>query len=371
MKKTRLFTQSRLVRVLAVGAATVALCVGLSFVGGELKEGARSTKIDGGAMLHAADAIDIAAWAGARGAAKLVRETNIAMNTLFAHIAVLAPISQFLSGTQNVVPDSYPGYYIRLKDDDTTVDVALGGKTFSNSLQIWYSLDGVDFTKCLEFFFDSYSDPTTGEGVLLVIRPYYFNNGAFYENNEMYMVRYKKDGSDVLHMVITASNYYGAPASDHTFKYGDTVNPSAPVKAVKYRARLSDDGVNYTFAGLAQTNQQIDSTSCAYSSGTSYYTLAFVAKKESPNYSMAKFGWDNSPNVFVLCGNASNPLNYGYFKSTEPFFVYDQVDATNPVIAGYPTDAEVDAVKLENAGDPELDVSSLPTEVIFNSTSIP
>ncbi len=225
----------------------------------------------------------------------------------------------------------------------------------------------------MEFFFNSYDNPTSGTGVLLIIRPYYFNPTAFYEN-EMYKLRYKKDISDNTHMVITISNNDG---SEHPTKYSDCQANDPTLCAaeggwfVKGKARLSDDGTNLSFAAKAKLSKNYTNLICAYGAGTSYYNLAFVAKKTYPNYSTAKFGWETAGDTFTLCGNATNPLNYGYFNAVD-LFVTDSVPDVNPVISGYPTTAEVDAVLLAGPGDAELDVTSLPVgNISFNSVAVP
>jgi len=304
-------------------------------------------------------------WQGVRGAATLMRAANITLNTLFATVTALAPYQSYLSGTINVPPSTNPGNYIRLSDN-SGAGWSVDGKTYSKSLQVWY-YNG-SYTKAMEFFFNSFSDPKSGTGVLLIICPYYFNMSSFYQT-EMYKIRYKKDEltPTTSHMVLTLSNYYGG--SDHPFKYGVMYNPS-PVKCVLARGRLTDDGTYYSFAALAKLNQQIDTTLCAYSEGTSYYTLAFVADKAYPHYSIARFGWDNSGNiVWTLCGNSTNPLNYGFFNATPPYFVTDRTTSQS----GYPTQAQVDGVGFDMSDD-ELDVTqeSLPTIGIqFNSIANP
>ena len=182
----------------------------------------------------------------------------------------------------------------------------------------------------------------------------------------MYKIRYKKDESTptTSHMVLTMSNYDGELKP---FKYADSNVPEGYPKTVLARGRLTDDGTYYSFAALARLNKK-----CDLSSGTSYYTLAFVADKAYPHYSIAKFGWDNSGNiVWTLCGNSTNPFNYGFFKATPPYFVTDSIDSQS----GYPTKEQVDVV---GAGfdmlDNELDVTqaSLPTTGIsFYSTANP
>lgn len=308
-----------------------------------------------------------AEWLGVRGAATWMRAANITLNTLFASVTALAPYQSFLSGTINITPTTNPGYYIRLSDNGGA-GWSVEGKNYSKSLQVWY-YDG-SYTKAMEFFFNSFSDPKSGTGVLLIIRPFYFNQSAFY-NTEMYKVRYKKDESTptTSHMVISASNYYSG--SHHSFKYGDDYNPSA-IKTVLARGRLTDDGTYYSFAALARLNKSYTPTVCLPPiDGTSYYTLAFVADKAYPHYSIAKFGWDESGNiVWKLCGNPTNRFNYGFFNATPPYFVKDGEQEPQ---TGYPTQAQVNEVDFDMS-DNELKVTkeSLPTSGIeFHSPANP
>jgi hypothetical protein len=351
-----------------------AFFIGLSFVGTVGDNNRISIKPEGFNQLHA-DAATAPLWDGVRGSATLIRAANLSLNSLFASLVRLAPIESFLSGTINVDNQSTSGYYIRLSDVDKTINdlnvLDATGIIFLNSLEIWRYKSSTWY-KGMEFFFNSYIDPTLDSGVVLIIRPWVFkdNESEFYQN-EMYRIRYKKDLSDNKHMIVAISNYY--TGADHPTKYSE-----------KYglgwfnlgKGRLTDDGTNLSFAAIAKLNQSINAASMlpcdsGTSSGVSYYTLAFVAKKVSPYNSTAKFGWVNdanwalppaTPNCFYMCNSPTNQpyddpynLNYGYFNaSVSGGFVSDGHNSDDD--GAYPTIMQVEGVTFDNADD-ELEIT--------------
>jgi len=362
--------KKRALRFILIALFVSAFFVGLSFVGTVDDNNRISIKSEGFNQLQA-DAATKPLWDGVRGAATLIRAANMTLNTMFAGMVRLAPIESFLAGTINVDNQSTTGYYIRLSDVDRNINVlteAGGPVSFSNSLEVWRYKSSTWY-KAMEFFFNSYTDPTLDTGVVLIIQPWVFkdNENEFYQY-EMYRIRYKKDGSNNKHMVIAVSNNYSG--ADHPTKYSETYGLGWFVLG---KGHLTDDGTNFSFAAIAKLNQSINATAfipCAITTpgGVSYYTLAYVAKKNSPYNSTAKFGWVNdadwalpptTPNCFYMCNPLEDDpydLNYGYFNaSTSGGFVSDGHNANDD--PAYPTIAQVDAINFDNASDNELDIT--------------
>ena len=240
-------------------------------------------------------------------------------------------------------------YYLLCRNSEKLIN----GKTYTGRLESWRVSAGPTYTKVLEFYWDNIKNPTADDGVLFIIKPYYYDPVHFYEG-EMYEVRYKLDASANKAMVLSFIGDAGTPDG---FWYNDTALVGAGFAdgcLTKGIVRFTDVSASnwYEFAGVAA--RECDCISFAQG-GSSYYTLAFLAYKNSPYYSTAKFGnhaseAGNETNAFTLCG-VTNPLNYGYFS--ESGFGSDGIGADDGI---HPDRADVDAI-LFDSSDNELDAT--------------
>jgi hypothetical protein len=330
MKQTRLINQSRLVRVLAVGAATVALCVGLV---SQFSTGERVSREERNLLTSNAAYAAEWSWDGVRGVATLARNTVATLNAIFTTLRTWGLLFDYDIIIDGPVPGTTFYFDVYINDPFSargTVDAA--GVPYSNRIQL---KDGGEFGEVVfQMFFDDPENADEGDGCLVIVKPYYFEAvpGTVFKDTGVFEVRVKKVGDDTV-MYITVS---GSPWKE---------NPPTYVKSG--RMKVVDDGVDYDITTLAYVH--VDGTGlntiCSGSppeAGDAFYTLAYIAKKESPHYSTALFGWDNAGLSSQVCSFFD--YKYGHFNATSGFVCdgSDSVDCPNG--APYPLNGAVQSL---------------------------
>lgn len=340
-----------------------AFFVGLSFVGTEGDNKRISIKSEGFNQLHA-DAVTEPLWAGVRGAATFARLATISINGV---VASLNNIFNLIDSYPIIVPDPiFTGqvgnfWYKLYRNTSISVD----SRNYIGRLEIWKVNTGPVYVKALEFYWNDLANPTSSlDGVLLKIKPYFWDPNNFYPE-ELYEVKYLKDSSSNDTMIISfIADPNGQAASDPGFKFNETV-PTYGGCLEKGMVRFTNVTAStwYEFAGVAK--RECTCASFTEKSGTSFYSLAFLAYNTSPYNSVAKFGTadnDGSSNapVWTLCGIA-NFLNYGYFNVNQGF-VQDSVPSPNAAPAGvYPARTAVDSIEFDPSGS-EFDITEASVE---------
>lgn len=285
------------------------------------------------------------------GARPLSRAANLTLNGIIAN---LGSVLKFLDSLPIILGDPIFNGQVGEYHYELNRNGAYGpGGAYTGSLEGWKVSAGPTYTKILEFYWDDIADPSAGYGVLFIIKPYGYDQLHFYEN-ELYQVRYKLDPSGNKAMLLS---FIGDTDNPDGFWYNDEVLTQAgSVDGCLTRGivRFTDVAASnwYEFAGVAA--RECDCLTFNQG-GSSYYTLAFLAYKNSPNYSTAKFGnhataAGTDANAFFLCGMA-NPLNYGYFSSSG--FQSDGISSDDGI---HPDRADVDDIAFDSS-DNDLDVT--------------
>lgn len=329
MKKKRLINQSRLFRVLAVGAATVALCVGLV---SQFSTGERVSRGERGILTSNTAYAAEWSWNGVRGVATLARNTVATLNAIFNSIRTWGLLFNYTISIDGPVPGTNFYFYARINDEASakgTVDAS--GLTYSNRIQL--KDGGASGDVVFQMFFDDPENADEGDGCLVIVKPYYFETvpGTVFKDTGVFEVRVKKVGDDTV-MYITVS---GSP-----WKEND------PTYVKSGRVKVVDDGVDYDITTLA--NVYVNGSSVLYSTcpligetaGNAFYTLAYIAKKESPHYSTALWGWNNTNKSNEICG-VSNGTNYGHFNATSGFVCDGSGSVECPDGTPYPPNTDV------------------------------
>ncbi len=319
------------------------LALGLGHIGPGNKTG--SPKLN---KAHAAEN----AWGGVRGAASLARAANLTVNGIISN---LGSVLKFLDSLPIILGDPIFNGQVGEYHYELNRNGAYGpGGVYTGSLEGWKVTAGPTYTKILEFYWDDLADPSAGDGVLFIIRPYGYNQLNFYAN-ELYQVRYKLDPSGNKAMLLS---FIGDTGSPDGFWYNDQAITRAGFDdgcLTRGIVRFTDVAASnwYEFAGVAK--RECDCLTFDQG-GASYYTLAFLAYKNSPYYSTAKFGnhataAGTDANSFWLCV-IDNPLNYGYFSSSG--FQRDGVSTDDGT---HPDRTDVDGIEFDNSTDNDLDVT--------------
>lgn len=306
------------IRTVAITALLIFLVFGLSFVGtGPDRYGPLSVNHGGSNQAFAAETD----WSGVRNVATLARSTTLYFNTFYTIIQQLGLVFNFTISITVPIPER--GWTVKVKTNSpyaasSTID---GPVTYQHRIQI--TAGG---TTAFQLFFDSPNGSGIGNGSLIKIKPYYFDKSNF-TNTAILEGRVKPVGSDIA-LYVTVS---GDPWK---------TNPPTWVHSGRVKMLHTQSLYHITALAWAGVDGTTGHTTCTGTAGDGFYTLAYIAKGASPNYSTSLWGWDDSVRSNQLCG-IPNPKNYGYYKSTSPHFQSDGNTADDGV---HPAIADVDAL---------------------------
>lgn len=190
-------------------------------------------------------------------------------------------------------------------------------------------------TVIFQFFFDDPRDSSTGNGCLLVTRPYYFETtpGTVFSSSGVFEVRVKKPASDIIMYVSFSGDPWKLPASTNYARSG--------------RFKVIMSSADYKVAGLAYVHVDGSSSQYTICSGTppeegeAFYTLAYIVTADAPSYhSTALWGWYNDGKSNQICG-INNPFNYGHFNATAGYVCDGSDSGTCVDAAPYPLTSDV------------------------------
>lgn len=164
-----------------------------------------------------------------------------------------------------------------------TSSVDIGPVDYTNGIQIKHgTTSGAGGTEIFQLFFDNPSDSSGGDGCLLVVRPYYFETvpGTVFDLDGVFEARITKPAAETIMHI----SFSGHPWKTTTPNYAESG-----------RVKMVDDGTNYNITGLIYVHadgSDIAHTICTGmpAPGNTYYTLAYIAEKNSPFYSTALWG---------------------------------------------------------------------------------
>lgn len=283
-------------------------------------------------------------WGGIRGIASLVRGSNTTMESIINSINTSGVMNLSSYDSTGSIA-AYPSYSFRIKltkGVNTSITVHGVSVTYPNLLEIKNVTNG---KKALEFYFDDPKNPSSGVGILMRIRPGQFSSTGF-NADELYESTLKQVSGKREQRI-----RYGIINGGTNTSFG------ASSSVVSGIVKVKEESSYITVYNVTRTNLNITSTACATNGGTSYFTLAFIAKTASPNYSTALFGWENAGLAKTLCGNNPNPLNFGYFNSNNSGTYESDGNSGND--GNHPATSDVDA--LYTAGDTDATKANVDT----------
>ncbi len=260
-------------------------------------------------------------WSGVRNVATMARQSSVYFNQFYRVIQQMGFFLNFKISITIPVVDRDWIVKIRTSQPSAASSSVDGSVTYQHRIQI-----SVNGTTAFQLFFDSANGSTIGNGCLVKIRPYYFDNKDF-SSTAVLEGRVKMDGTDVV-LFVTAS---GDPMADATHAWVH----SGRVKMTYTNSRYEVTGL--AWAGVDGTDKY---KACGGGAGDGFYTIAFIANGASPNESTSLWGWDASVRSNQVCG-AANTSNYGYYRSTSPYFESDGNTADDGI---HPDIADVQAI---------------------------
>lgn len=205
--------------------------------------------------------------------------------------------------------------------DQSVVSTAFpSGKTYNVSFEVWRSTDD---SKYLELYF------TTGEDAreaLAIWQPNIVDTNA------------NQGNSNKMECALSG----GANDGFMVCSWNGPIASSGVVQTARFKADANSTSGDVSVRGAVQT---LNASGCA-SGAADYYALAFISKTASPNYTTARFGFNEGSLAPTLCGT-TNTVNNAYFNTNanangsggDQYFVQDGV-ATD-LDANYPTSASV------------------------------
>jgi hypothetical protein len=179
----------------------------------------------------------------------------------------------------------------------------------------------------LQMFYDDANSALVGNGYLLLIKPRSFDNTpqTIFSNTGVFEIRMKREGPNSAVYI----SFRGIP--------WQRKSPSYPVNG---RIKMIEDATQYYVTGLVYTHVDgsAGNVTCATGSGNTYYTVAYVAGKQSPFYTTALWGWNDTSVSNTMCGD--NSYQYGHFNSASGF-VCDGQSTSCPDGSPYPLSENV------------------------------
>ncbi len=316
------------VKLFVIPVLVIALFVGLSFVGSD-RDNAQKLAFDpsGYNKVYA----DSTGWQGVRGVATLIRAATKTFNNLYSTVKYWGFLLNYsFSWSDFPVPGTpfTSSGSINKGDKAATATVDSGSVNYSNAIQIKYGA-----TIIFQFFFDDPRDSSSGDGCLLIVKPYYFEStpGTAFDSTGVFEARVKK-ATDIIMYV----SFSGHPWKENTDSH---------VESGRFKVIMSS--TDYKVAGLAYVH--VDGspyTICAGApaEGHALYTLAYIVANDTPYYySTALWGWNDTLKSNQICGVA-NPQNYGHFNASAGFVCDGADSATCDDAAPYPLSTEVDTL---------------------------
>lgn len=327
--------KKNLIKLALLPVLAIAFTFGLSYVGSEKNNPAMLAIDTAGYNKVYADSLG---WQGVRGFATLIRATSQTFNTLYSTIQHWGLLFNFSLTLNGPVTGTDFWFYVSINNGDksATGTVDSSPVSYTNGIQIKHGTAlGTGGTVVFQLFFDNPTDSSGGEGCLLIVKPYYFEvfPGTVFSIDGIFEVRVKKPATDTIMYI----SFTGSPWKE---------NP--PTFVESGRVKLVEDGTNYNITGLGYVNvngSDILHTVCTATppeAGNAYYTLAYIAKKDSPHYSTALWGWNNTNKSNSVCGFTG--YNYGHFNASTGFVCDGSPDTDCPDGAPYPLNDDVDAL---------------------------
>ena len=284
-------------------------------------------------------------WVGVRKLATLVRVANMTIQSI-AEQAINSSAMDTAGNTfEAVLPlgvDSI--FYTKLSKN---ASVSVDGTTYTHVFEQWQGSTMDTTKKSLEFYFNSITDLSTDTGIMIRIKPYFYDP-VTYNETEFFVSTLYSNGS-MLQQTITFS---GAP-----FKTAPAV--------VAGRSVLTDGTTALGVAMFARLN----STSC--NGAADYYTLVYLASKSSPYPSTAKWGISMNDMSGQNC-DVTNTTNYGFFRLYEgkgTFIIDSTTDGT-----GYPSTTDLESLWSATLTDSQMNstqVDALDLTFQSNSSVVP
>jgi hypothetical protein len=334
MKTLNSIYRIKLLRIFLVAVMIIVFFVGLSYIGSDKNNPAKIQVDTQGYNMAYADSVG---WGGVRIVATMIRAVNISLNTIFANIKAWGLLFDYTISVDGMVPGT--SYYasVRINNSQSnvkgTVDVA-PGVAYTNRIQ----LKDVNSSGPViyQLFFNNPNDSADATGCLVIIKPYYFEvvRGTLFDQNGVFEARVKSSGLNKIMYI----SFNGNPWKNN-----------APSYVKSGRVKLVDDGTNYNITGLAFVNvdgSDILHQACPlqiiapFTAGDAYYTLAYIAVKNSPYYSTALWGWNNTLKSNQIC-SITNIYNYGHFNASSGYVCDGSPSTGCPDASPYPLTTDV------------------------------
>lgn len=238
-------------------------------------------------------------WGWIKSGSTLLRSAHGNFYTIYAilkNIKVIQGMPYFYDGwiagtnMSGRVYTSSPSNPIRSSVDST-------GIVYQNRIRY---TNVFDKKTVLQIFFDEPVDLSSGNGYLLIVKPYYFEPlpGTIYSETGMFEARAFRSGANKVMYV----SFSGSPWK----KSGRTYPVSGRIKLV-------DDGTKFSVTGLVYTH--VDGSkgyvTCVPRAGYSFYSFAYISHNKPPYFTTGLRGWNDSSVSDTICG--VNLYNYGHF----------------------------------------------------------
>lgn len=289
-------------------------------------------------------------WLLVRDAITQVRALNKSIEDLLAIVAY-RDITRSVTFTRtSTINGKTMTIRLTLNTSTTGVSTSLGetNLTFKNKFEIWDS----DNSKAMELFFDSATDSSVGNGILLIKRPKVFNSN--FTNTAT---------NTILENRITGA--VGSRIQTISWINGPLYTNGRHSRVRKKIQEVSGGTVLNIYGTSIYTNN----LQCS-GANPDFHSLAAIINNSGAYNTTALFGVTGTATIAnAQCATTPNPVNYATFNSSG--FVSDGL-ASASIPSGYPTANDVNTLFTTLSADTSLSYTTVNTMTpAFYSLSAP